>query len=383
MKNEENMLMKVKLPRKALAALAKAVSSVAKTSDIRPVLRNVLLAATSDGFELTATDLVTGFWLTIKKEDGAEVLEEGVGLVSAQSLQRVMDALSSESVLLEMEDLMLVITADKAKFKLVTEDHKDFPGISRFSPRLGFATVKAKAVTNLISRVAFCAHSERSHYNMHGILIKETDGIIEMAATNGQRLSVANAPVAGPITDDGKDRELIIPAASINAIKKVVSGGADETLDLQWKSRTLNVRGSRGEVFLLALNGRYPPYARGIPNTTKEVELNRRLLIELMKQATALRSSTSAFVDLTFEDGRLVMQSNVQDSGSAKLECAIEWGHDPLTIVINPDFITQTASAMAGDSIVMEIEDVNTPTLLKEKPGGIVDSLCVFAVARR
>ncbi len=374
--------MKVKLPRKELVALAKAVASIAKTSDIRPVLRNVLLAATPDGFELTATDLTTGYWLTIKTADGAVVSKEGVALVSAQSFQRVLNTLTSDSVLLEMVENQLVITADKARFKLVTEDHKDFPGIGRFSTRAPFATVSAKVAASLINRVAFCAHSERSHYNMHGVLIKESDGLLEMAATNGQRLSVSSATVEIPCKSESK-RELIIPAAAVTTINKVVGDGPGETVDLQWKARSLNVRGARGEAFLLALSGRYPPYERGIPDNTRSVELNRRLLVELMKQATALRASTSAFVDLTLEDGRLVFQSNVQDSGSTKIECAAVWEHDPLTIVVNPDFIMQTASAMVGDTVTMEIEDINTPTLLRENSGGLVDSLCVFAVARR
>ena len=375
--------MHVELPRKELHALAKAAATVAKPSDLRPVLRNILLEATASGFEMTATDLTVSLWLKISLDNGAIVRKPGKALVQAQSFQRILDTVRSDTVTLKEDGTQLRVIAGKADFKMVTEDALDFPGINRFSDRKPFFTVPAKNVSGMISRVSFCAHTERSHYNMHGVLVKTDGSVVELAATNGQRLGVASTSVSSR-SDDEKDdfKEIVVPAASVASLLKVAGAGKDESVDLQWMSRGMNIRGSRGEAFLLGLSGKFPPYQRGIPANSKLVELNRKKLIEILKQATALRTSTTSFVDLTLEDDKLVFEATVQDSGATKVECGGSWEHDAISLVMNPDFLLQSATSMAGEKVALEIEDVNVATLLREGSGD-VDSFCVFAVARK
>ena len=372
--------MYVELPRKEIHALAKAAASVAKPSDARPVLRNILLRATDAGFDISATDLTTSLWLHIPTTNGAVVHETGTALVQGQSFQRILSTVKSDTVTLTVDGTLLQVTADRASFEMVTEDASDFPGINRFSSRKPFVTLSAKAFAGLISRVAFCAHTERSHYNMHGVLVKTDSVSVEMAATNGQRLGVATSSITS-CSEQFTD-ESIVPAASIAAATRVVGDGNDETVDIQWMSRGLNIRGSRGEVFLLGLSGRFPPYHRSIPANSKSVDLTRNKLVEILKQATALRTSTTSFVDLTLADNKLIFQSTVPDSGNTKIECEGKWEHNPISLVVNPDFLLQSATSMAGEKVVLELEDVNVPTLLREEPGDL-GGFCVFAVARK
>jgi len=374
--------MHVELDRKELLALVKAVALVAKPSDLRPVLRNVLMSATEEGFSLTATDLTVSLWLHTPI-DSTTILSQGKVLVQAQSFQRVLASLKSSRITLQEANGQLIARAGKAKFELVTEDVKDFPGITRFSTKVQYLTLSADVAVSAVSRVAFCAHTERSHYNMHGVIVKSDGSSIEMAATNGQRLAVAVAPVSNKVAGVGAIIEsIIIPAASILIMQKVIGIGKEESLDFQWTNRGLNVRGTRGEVSMQALRGSFPPYQRGIPQNSKHIVLDRKQLVEILKQATALKTAATTFVDLTLEENKLTFQSSVPDSGKTRVECDGEWEHGTLNLVVNPDFLLQSAVAMSGDQVLLELEGVTVPTLLREV-GQSINSLCVFAVARK
>lgn len=372
------------LPRKELLGLVKTASIIAKNGDLRPILRNVLVEASKSAVELSATDLTVSLWLKIPAApDRAVIHSEGKALVSALRLMRVLNSAASETVTLKMDNKLLIVTSGKAIFRLVTEDADDFPKIPRFSSRGEFATVSAKITDQLISRTAYCAHTERSHYNMHGVLIKTGNSSIEMAATNGQRLAVGKAPIISTSTTP-LTKQAIVPSSSVWAISKITALDENAKIDIQWMSRGLNIRGEKGEAMLLALNGSFPPYQRGIPKNKNYIELNRKKLIEVLKQTNAIGdNTTTAFVDLTLNENKMKFESMVQDSGTANVVCEALWEHDPVTFVINPEFLIKAATSMSGEQIRLEVEGSNTPTLLREQGDGVIESCCVFAVARR
>jgi DNA polymerase-3 subunit beta len=147
----------------------------------------------------------------------------------------------------------------------------------------------------------------------------------------------------------------------------------------------MNFRTDQGEVTLRALAGNFPPYGRGIPEDLRKLPLDRRDFIEILKQATALKSPTTNFVSLTFNKDTMVFHSIAEGAGESEIEYDYEWGQDDsLQITINPDFMLQTLSTIRGDDVDLEIGNEMTPTILREydTEDGL-QSFCVYAVVRQ
>lgn len=373
--------MHVELPGKRLQPLVKATTTVAKESDIRPILRNILLEATDEGLEISATDTTVSLWLAIPD---AKVHRKGKALIPAQNLQRTLalDTMSKHTITIDVDGNVAHVRAGASDFDLLTEDYRDFPAIPRFAGGKPWISVPSPVLAKLLGRVVFCAHSERSHFNMHGVLFRCQGKELTVVATNGQRLGVASYD---NVTHSGEpvDYECVIPAEAAAALKKISSGDEAEHTDIQFLARSMRARSNLGSVSLVPLSGSFPPYEMGVPNTPKKITFDRLKLIDLLKQASVLKGAASNFIEVEFQPGKVVMQMSVRDAGNTKIEHPTSWQFDPLSVMLNPDFVSQSATAMDGTSVDLELDKVVVPTILREHDDDGISSYCVFSVVRK
>ena len=376
--------MKIIIPGKSLRDAVKAATGVAPSNDDRQILRNVLIVATDTGVEVTATDTVVSLWLKLPCDTRTTVKKVGRLAVDAAQLLRVLDTIANGEVTLSCTPRTCSITTKGSRFRLNIEDANDFPRIPRFSTRKPYITVQSDLIPRMMSRTAFCAHDEESFQLMHGLLITAEEQDLRMVATNGQRLAITTAkfssqsdpttPIAG---------ELVVPAALAQTVKRIVSADA-KTMDVQFMGGFLNFRTPLGEVSLRALSGSFPPYGMGIPSDLEVIKMDRRDLIEILKQATALKSVASSFVSLTLDNNKMVFRSVAEGAGESEIEYEFPWTDSRLELTVNPDFMLQTLTAVRGDDVDLEIGSVMTPTILRERnTEEDLASFCVFAVVRQ
>lgn len=377
--------MKIKLPGKLLAALVKAAVGVAEPTDERQILRNLLLTATPDSLEITATDTITGIWLNVPASEAVVIHKAGQSAVSAQNLQRAIKTVANKDVVLKATDRSFTLEADGSKFRLAVEDANDFPRIARFSQRKPFVTVKADLFAKLIDRSAYCAHDEASFQLMHGLLVHVANKEIRMVATNGQRLAVATLPFEQQSKPDHEfDDSVVIPAAAAEALKRIIDSSTP-TVDIQWMTNFLNVRTSMGEVSVRCLAGNFPHYERGIPTGLGHMLLDRKSLIDVLKQTTAIKSATSIFVSLGLTEDRMTFSSFAEGAGEAEVVYEFNRaGLDDEKLTINPDFMLDTLKIIRGEDVRFETGNEMTPTILREVDDADgLKSFCVYAVVRQ
>lgn len=372
--------MHVTVERKALLHLVKQVVAIAKSGEARPILRNLLITANTESLEVTATDMSVSLWLRVKTGNELEVHKTGSVLVTALTLQRVLDSITSDRVQLSFEPPNTIVTGGNSRFELITEDPKDFPRVTGFISGAESQLITAGNLKGLMKRTTFCAHSERSYYNMHGVLIKTDGSQLTMVATNGQRLAVGTAPL---VSKPDAPQELVVPADSIDLLLKIIGDDLEENVELQWTARALNLRGGRGEATLIALQGGYPPYQMGIPSNTKHLRVNRLQFIALLKQASALRGNNSIFVELILNHGKMLLKTKVRDSGISQVSCESDWSYDEIKLYLNPDFLSESAKTMVGEFITLELEEEMDQPVLREHQDGDIKSFCVYSVVRQ
>lgn len=379
--------MHIEVSRKPLLARVKMTTTIAREGDNRPILRNALIEVT-DKLEISVSNGDVNLWQTVKGDD-VNITRQGRAVVSALNLRNILESTKTSKVELFTKENMLYLVAGGAHFKMVTEPANEFPKLYRFFPDSPFVTLKARKLIGLISRVSFCAHNEQSHYNMHGVLVRIRDKKVTMVATNGQRLGVASADFEG---DQSTNEEVIVPARDIKNIDKLISSRKklkdeqdplEAPLDLQLMRGTLSVRGDTGEVTLRTVKGKYPPFEIGVPKNSNVISLDRESLLAALKQATAFQSSAATFMTLQLENGKLTIRSRVRDAGSTLVEQEVDWQHEPISIILNPDFLLETTSKIDGDNVRLEVEKVTNPTLLREDEESDIESFCVFSVVRQ
>lgn len=374
--------MRVKIPGRILRGVVKDAAAISKPNDDRQILRNLLIVADETGVQIIATDTAASLWIKLPVDDTIKVEKPGRVAVNAEQFQRVLDTIINRDVTLVATPRRCEVRAGKSKFRLCIEDAKDFPKIARFSKRKPFITVSSALIPKMISRTAFCAHDEVSFQLMHGLLVIAKDKELRMVATNGQRLAITTMPFEQS-TQEPFFGELVVPAELTSAVKRIVSTDT-ESIDIQWMANFLNFRTDIGEVSLRALAGNFPTYGLGIPSDLRELPLDRRDFIEILKQATALKSPTTNFVSLTLNKEHLIFHSQAEGAGDSEIEYAYKYDGEPLMLTVNPEFMLETLTSVRGDEVNLEIGNEMTPTILREQENDVpIRSYCVYAVVRQ
>ena len=378
--------MRARLDRKQFVKLVKTAATVARAGDERPVLRNILLEANSFEVSLSATDMQASVRLRLPTSPDVEVISEGRLLVPAQNLQRVVDAIPNSEVVIYKDGNECVVEAGESRFRLVTEDPRDFPKLHRFVEHQPTVEVPADQFIGVLKRVVFCAHDERSYFNMHGLLLKVKDNRLTAVATNGQRLGIGSTDILR-IANTSDDADLfsveqVVPADGADILIRLVDPVDDQRIELQWFERSFRARGKYGEVSLVALQGGFVPYEMGVPNNQRSLKMDRTEMLLLLKQISALKPAGDPFMLVTLEDGKLTIEADVRDVGSSKIRQDTKWEHEKLSVYLNPSFLNESMRVMNSDYVLFEFGGPMDQPVLREDSSGPLHSLCIYSVVR-
>jgi len=231
----------------------------------------------------------------------------------------------------------------------------------------------------MISRTAYCAHTEISCQLMHGVLFEAERSHFRCVATNGQRLAICTYDLE--LEESFESFSGVVPAKATALVKKIIVDDTD-TIDVRLGSGHLIFRAPLGEISIRLIHGSFPPYKMGIPNCPTRVEIPRSEFIGLLRQASALKSKKTNFVGLIFSNkNKLTLKSVCKSVGETEIDYTLQHGLDNFSIAVNPEFLLQTFSVLTGKTVYFELGNEVTPTVIREITDAM-ESYCVYAVIR-
>lgn len=187
--------MKARVERDAIRRAIKTVLPPTTSKSQLAVLGSVRIAATGDGLRLTTSDLD----LTIRSSVPADVLDEGVALIPAGLLSRVLDKLPEGTVELTVTDGLLDVEAGDVRTTLHTMPDEGWPLL----PELEADAVElTDGHVRLIGRVLAAASADMQRpplwcLHLNGGIAECTDSYRAMRATlEGLALREANIPAS-------------------------------------------------------------------------------------------------------------------------------------------------------------------------------------------
>ena len=190
--------------KKALAAAA-AFCSARSTM---PILANVRLGADFGSLVISATNLTAGATIGMP----CAVQEPGVTTVNAGDILGIISTLEAEFVTIETDQAgtNLQITCPGYKGKLPTIAASEFPLIKSEMPETKFAVPTAQFIAAL-NAVTLTASKDDSRPVLTGIEFTMTADCIQMAATDGYRLTVDRIEAGTGIPEK---TTLVVPAST-------------------------------------------------------------------------------------------------------------------------------------------------------------------------
>lgn len=346
---------------KGLGIVGRAVA----TRTTLPITQNVLLATDQSRLKLAATNLE----MAITYWTGAKVEEEGAITIPARLLSEFIGSLPNDHINMTLTQHSLQLKCARFEARINGLDAEDFPPIPQVSD--GIATkIEAESLRKGISQVAFAAATEESRPVLTGVQAEFDGDKLTLAAADGFRLAVHNAPLLSPVSDK---TAAIIPARALNELNRFLSD-QEEPVEItlnQQKSQAL-FRLKNIEMVSQLIQGAFPNYSQLIPESyTTRAVVDVAEFLRATRMASIFARDGSGIVRLIMTPGteltpgKMNISARAEEIGDNVGEIDALIDGEPAKIAFNAKYLSDVLSVLHQNQVALETTTPSSPGVLR------------------
>ena len=350
--------MRVTLLKEELQKSLSRLQGVVEKRTIYPILSHVLISAGEDGIFIEATDLQ----ISLKERVKGEIQQEGKVCLPARKFYEIVREMPhGELALSQEENFWVSLSSGRISLRMPGLDPADFPAFS--SPGMDFFSINSGLLRKMIRKVAFCASSQESSMNLHGVLFEAEGDRLRLVATDGHRLALCERPVE-VVWNEGS---VVLPRKGMIEIRKVFH--QEEVLKVYQAENLVQFTGGNSVLSVRILEGKFPEYRyvlpKGLENRTL---LDRSLLLAALRRADVFASERGEGVRMDLSpEGVLELKAGGGDAGEFSEAVSVDYQGQPMSIMFNARYLIEALNVMDGERISLELRDSESAGLLKEE----------------
>lgn len=350
--------------------LAKGLSIVNRAVNPRsvlPALNNVLLAVDNGRLKLSATNLeiVITAWVN------ASVQDPGATTVPARTFSELVNTLPPEKVELTLNEVTetLHVSSGKTQANIKGIPAEEFPEIPE-PDNENRIRVEPIVLKNVITQVAFAAATDDSRPTLTGVSTTFDGNRLMMAATDGFRLSVRSAHIAGIVE---KPFNVIVPARALIDVARIIDDELEAVYISMPHGRNQIIFDMDNVVLVSQLiDGKFPDYNPLIPkNYTTRAVLGTAELSKACRTADIFARDASNTARVSIDPGEglttgfATVAAHSKDMGDneAQVDASVEG--DPIEIAFNVKFMADALGVIDTPQVALETTRPNEPGVLK------------------
>jgi DNA polymerase-3 subunit beta len=339
-----------------------SVQNIVCTRTTLPILSNVLLRASNNKLEFTATDLDVSICCSVE----ATVKKQGATPVPVRKFFSVARELTSPEIELEVDEKNACsVRAGASFYKINGLSADEFPPIATIKEDKKI-TLSQEKLKGMLRKTSFAISTDESRYVLNGIFISLKEQKMTMVATDGRRLALVDEELDIPENSQG---EFIIPTKAVSELNRLLVDKGDVELKLSENQVSLTLKDDKGFSILLLsklVEGNYPNYRQVIPSETKErIALPREELLAAVRRAQIMTSDKANSVKMAVSLNNLAITANSPDVGEARESLAINYKGKEMAIAFNPAYLIEPLGALTEDEVFLELIDELSPGVLK------------------
>ncbi len=344
--------------RENLLKELQAMQGIVEKKSTIPILSNILIEATKDRLDLLATDLEVG----IRTTCDAVVAKPGSVTLSARRLFDIVRLLPDAEVRLRAEEgHWVVLTCQKARFRIVGLPREDFPAVPEFDFSKGIAIERA-LLADMIGKVIFAITTDESRYQINGTLMILHKKHLTMVSTDGHRLAF----VSGRLEKGSSESaiEIIIPRKAVQELSRL--GEGEEEVVFGQKDNHVFFKIGKTVLVSTIVPGKFPDYEKVIPEgNDKLLKLDSAAFADVVRRVSLLSSERSRAVKFALGNGTLEISSNNPEVGEASESLEVDYSGPALEVGFNAKYLIDFLQAMGAGPVIFAIKDEATQGLLR------------------
>ncbi len=349
-------------------ALGHVSRAVAKKSTL-PVLGNVLFTTDSGRLRLSATNLEIAVTAWID----AEVESEGTITLRSDLLTDFIASLPDEKVTFDLDPktLSVALTCARSKAHIKGIPSEDFPSLPSIEEMAPTGRVDPGTLRDMISQVAFAAASDDSRPVLAGVQAEFSGPALTLAAADGFRLSVRQAELTEPASEDVS---VIIPARALQELSRIISDQTDPVdVSVTPNRSQLLVRAGDIEFLSRLIDGHFPDYRQIVPRQFgTRLVVDRDQFLAAARRAKLFAQSSNDVVRIQLKPGEgeldpgcVNISAQAAETGDNEdvIDARVEGPESQ--IAFNGRYLTDVLTVMRAGDVAVEMSGPNAAGVLR------------------
>ncbi|MBI2370422.1 MAG: DNA polymerase III subunit beta [Deltaproteobacteria bacterium] len=357
--------MKLTINREVFLEALQRVQGIVERKHTMPILAHILLRASPEGLELSATDLEVG----LRLQYPAEVSEPGGVTLQAKKAYEIARELPERGRigLTGRENNWVELSCGRARFRVVGLPAEEFPELPVVEGAEPFE-MTAGVMAGMIEKTIFAVSTDETRYNLSGVFVEsfaeKGKGVLRMVATDGHRLCLVDEEIeAKQAKRVGKG--VILPRKGLLELRKMIEEGLD-TVSLGLKGNSAVIRGERGVVVMRLVEGEFPDYRQVIPETAgRKVLMKREEITAGLRRVSIIANEKTRPVKLMVSAGTLVLSASHPDLGEAVEEMEVQFEGEPIEVGFNARYFLDVLNVLTGEEVELGLGDEASPAVLR------------------
>ena len=328
---------------------------------LQPVLANVLIETISDSqIKLTATD----FDLSITTLINAKVEAEGKITLPAKKLGEILSRLNDDIMNLELNGSTATIKCKNSKFDIIGISANEFPKVEENIAETDSLEIETLPFTKAIRQVVPAAAGYETNNLLSGVICQVNKNILEMAATDGNRLARVREVVKNNSADEENPFEMLISSKVLSELSKISLLTESETIKICKEQKKIVITIDKTKIITRLMQGQFPKYNQLIPQTfPKEATVNKGDLIAALERVAVMVNEKNSIVKFEFEDNTLKLSGDSPEAGNSQDEVDIKYTGEPLAIAFNYKYIVEFLKIAESEDIKIQLNSPLSATV--------------------
>lgn len=344
----------------------------AQKGNVQPVLANVLFEVEENTLNLTATDLE----ISVKASATVAGKKDGKITVPAKKLLEIAAKLPDKPVEFSLnEDTNVIsVACGSSKFELIGISAQEFPKTDDEITGGTEIEIETEPLLKSIKNTVYAAANYENRNVISGVLCQIKENKLEMAATDGNRLTRIIETITN---NDSKIAKIVIPSKTLNEFIRISSFNSDDKAILIMDKSKLTIKTANFSINSRLIEGEYPPYQQLIPKTTaNDSVVSRDELISALDRVSTMVNDRTSIVKFVFNDNKLVLKAETPNSGTSEdvIDCRYEG--DELAIAFNYKYVLDSVKTMDAEKVVIGLNGSLSATVFR--PDSEEEYICLI-----
>ena len=352
--------MKIICTKSDLVHAVSIVSKAVSNNTTLPILKCILIEASTGNIKLTANDMELGIETTI---DG-QIHQPGKIAIEAKLFSEIVRKLPDNDITIETDDqYKATITCEKACFQIMGQEGEEFPSLPEIEKNQSI-TLSQFSLKEVIRQTIFSISDNENTKLMTGELFEVKGNLLTVTALDGHRIAMRKAE----LKETFDNIKVIVPGKTLNEISKILSGDTESDIRIFFENNLIAFEFDHTVVVSRLIDGDYFKVEQMISsNFDTIIKVNKKEFLDCIDRSTLLvkeGDKKPIIINITENELELKISSFL---GSMNEHIAIEKNGKDIMIGFNPKFLMDALKVIDEENVDIYLVNSKAPCVIKNE----------------